>query len=70
VLTIKPGMVATPMTAHMKQGLLFSTPEKVGRDIYRAIIKKKDVLYTPGYWRWAMVLIKAIPECLFKRLSL
>jgi short-subunit dehydrogenase len=69
VLTIKPGMVATPMTAHMKQGLLFSTPEKVGRDIYKAMNQNKDVLYTPCYWRLIMCILKSIPEFLFKRLS-
>ncbi len=33
VLTIRPGFVATPMTAHLPQGPLFVTPEVVARDI-------------------------------------
>ncbi|GER87015.1 short-chain dehydrogenase [Dictyobacter vulcani] len=70
VITIKPGSVATPMTAHMKQGLLFAKPEAVGKDIYEAIKKRKDVAYVPGYWRVVMLVIKSIPESIFKRLSL
>jgi short-subunit dehydrogenase len=70
VLTIQPGFVATPMTAHLKQGLLFASAEKVGADIYRAIQKKRDVLYTPFFWRYIMLIIKNVPEPVFKRLKL
>jgi decaprenylphospho-beta-D-erythro-pentofuranosid-2-ulose 2-reductase len=28
------------------------------------------VIYTRWFWRWIMLVIKAIPERLFKRLSL
>jgi decaprenylphospho-beta-D-erythro-pentofuranosid-2-ulose 2-reductase len=70
VLTIQPGFVATPMTAHLKQGLLFASAEKVGADIYRAIQKKRDVLYTPFFWRYIMFIIKNVPEPVFKRLKL
>lgn len=70
VLTIKPGFVDTPMTAHVKKGPLFASPESVARGIVRAIDKKRDVLYVPGFWRPIMWLIRGIPERLFKRLPL
>lgn len=70
VVTIKPGTVSTPMTAHMKQGLLFAQPEVVGAGIYDAIKKRKDVAYLPGYWKIIMFVIKSIPESIFKRLPL
>jgi decaprenylphospho-beta-D-erythro-pentofuranosid-2-ulose 2-reductase len=70
VLTIKPGFVDTPMTAHLKKGLLFAKPETVARKIHCAILKKKDVVYVPGLWKPIMWIIRAIPECLFKRMSL
>lgn len=70
VLTIKPGIVATPMTAHLKKGLLTASPSKVGADIYKAMLKGQDVLYTPWFWRYIMLVIKSIPEPIFKRLSL
>ncbi len=70
VITVKPGMVDTPMTAHMRKGPLFASPEKVGKDIYNAILKGKDVVYTPWYWALIMWLIVHIPESVFKRLKL
>ena len=70
VLAIKPGFVDTPMTAHLKKGALFASPEKVARDILRAIEKGKSVLYTPAIWLWIMAVIRLIPETIFKRLKL
>jgi short-subunit dehydrogenase len=70
VLTIKPGFVDTPMTADFKKGLLWAKPEKVASDIVKAVSKKKHTLYTPGFWRLIMWVIKSIPESIFKKLSL
>jgi len=70
VLTVKPGLVDTPMTAHLRKNILFASPERVGRDIYRAILKGKDVLYTPWYWRLIMGVIVHIPEGIFKYMRL
>jgi decaprenylphospho-beta-D-erythro-pentofuranosid-2-ulose 2-reductase len=70
VLTVKPGFVDTPMTAHMKKGFLFADSESVGRRIFKAISARSDVIYVPGFWRWILLAIRHLPECLFKRLSL
>ena len=70
VLTIKPGLIDTPMTADLKKGMLFASPERVGKDIYRAIEKGKDVIYTPRMWRGIMRVVRCIPERIFKRLTL
>ena len=69
VLTIKPGFVATPMTAHLPGGILFATPERVGRGIVKAIDGRKDVVYVPGFWRAIMTAVRAVPETVFKRLN-
>jgi decaprenylphospho-beta-D-erythro-pentofuranosid-2-ulose 2-reductase len=71
VLTIKPGFVATPMTAGLPlPGPLVATPEKVASDIVRGIERKKNVLYTPWFWWGIMTIIKNVPQFLFKRASL
>lgn len=70
VLTVKPGFVDTPMTAHLKKGFLFASPERIARDIVHAIEKGKHVLYTPWFWRWIMLPIKMMPESIFRRLKL
>lgn len=69
VLTIRPGFVSTPMTAHMPQGPLFAQPERVARDIQRAIEKRHDIVYTPWFWRWMMLAVRLIPEWKFKRMD-
>jgi short-subunit dehydrogenase len=47
---------------------LFASAASVGRGIVRAIDRKRDVAYLPGWWRYVMALIRAIPETLFKRM--
>ena len=69
VLTIRPGFVSTPMTAHMPPSPLFATPERVARDMQRAIEGRKDVLYTPWFWWWLMAAVRAIPEWKFKSMD-
>ncbi|NCA87774.1 MAG: SDR family oxidoreductase [Gammaproteobacteria bacterium] len=68
VLLVKPGFVDTPMTAAFKKGPLWASPERVARDIVRAMEKGKAVIYTPWWWRWIMGVIRLIPEALFVRL--
>ncbi len=71
VLTIKPGFVDTPMTAHLpKGGPLWATPEQIATGIMKAIAKGRDVVYLPGFWRPIMWVIRLLPEALFKRMSL
>ncbi|MBI4847170.1 MAG: SDR family oxidoreductase [Nitrospirae bacterium] len=70
VLTIKPGMVDTPMTADFKKGILFSQPDVIGKGIYNAILKKKNIVYLPWFWRWIMFIIRNIPERIFKKITL
>jgi decaprenylphospho-beta-D-erythro-pentofuranosid-2-ulose 2-reductase len=67
ILTIKPGFVTTPMTAHMDMGRLAATPQSIARGIIRAIQYRRDVVYLPSFWRVIMLLIRAVPETLFKR---
>ncbi len=70
VITVKPGFVDTPMTKGMNiPKPLMSSPEKVAKDIYNAIVKGKEVVYTPVYWWMIMSVIRALPEFIFKRLK-
>ncbi|MFI3189889.1 short-chain dehydrogenase [Crenothrix sp. D3] len=71
VLLIKPGFVATPMTAKLDlPARLTVTADKVATDIQKAINKRKNVLYTPWFWQWIMLIIRTIPEFLFKKMKL
>lgn len=70
VVTIKPGFVDTPMTQAFRKGPLWASPQTVSRGIVSAIERGTDVVYVPGFWRLIMVLIRSVPEALFKRLKL
>ncbi|MCV6590706.1 MAG: SDR family oxidoreductase [Marinobacterium sp.] len=71
VVTIKPGFVDTPMTKGFdKSGFLWAQPDKVARGIIRSMQKGKGEVYLPGFWQLIMLIIRSIPESIFKRLSL
>lgn len=69
VVTVKPGFVDSAMTWGIEGMFLVAPPEKVAEDLLRAARKKKDVLYTPFFWAIIMGIIKAIPERVFKKMS-
>ena len=66
----KPGFVASPMTAHLPQGKLYVPASKAGACIHQAILKRRDIAYVPFFWLFIMLVIKSIPELVFKRLKL
>lgn len=69
VVTVKPGFVDTAMTWGIPGMFLVATPEKVAGDILKAVRKKRDIIYTPFFWRWIMLIIRSIPERIFKKMS-
>ncbi len=70
VVTVKPGFVDTPMTAHLPKNALFASPEKVAKGILRAMDARRDEIYVPGFWRLIMFAVRSIPEGVFKRMKL
>ena len=58
------------MTQGMEGLFLVASPQRVAADIVRAFERGRDVLYTPWFWRWIMLVVKLIPERVFKKLSL
>ncbi|MFT4926210.1 MAG: decaprenylphospho-beta-D-erythro-pentofuranosid-2-ulose 2-reductase [Phenylobacterium sp.] len=71
VMTVNPGFVATKMTQDMDlPEKLTAKPSEVAKTIYRAQQKNRNVVYCKPIWRWIMLVIKLIPERLFKTLSI
>jgi decaprenylphospho-beta-D-erythro-pentofuranosid-2-ulose 2-reductase len=71
VITVLPGFIRTKMTEHLDlPEKLMAEPGEVAEDIYTVFKKGKEIIYTKCLWRWIMVIIKAIPEKIFKRLKL
>jgi short-subunit dehydrogenase len=70
VITIKPGFVDTAMTYGLPGLFLVASPQKMGECIVATLEESADVVYLPGFWRYIMLIIKHIPEPIFKRMKL
>lgn len=71
VMTVKPGFVDTKMTEHLDlPPLLTAQPQQVAQAIVKGIKKKKDTIYVLWMWSIIMMIIRSIPEFIFKRLKL
>jgi decaprenylphospho-beta-D-erythro-pentofuranosid-2-ulose 2-reductase len=70
VITVKPGFVDTPMTAALPKGALWAKPQGIAAGIVRAMDRSAAVVYLPGFWRPIMMIIRAIPERIFTRITL
>jgi len=71
VLTVKPGFVATKMTQDLDlPEKLTAQPSEVADDIFKAQQAGKDILYTKWIWRYVMLIIRNIPEFIFKKMSI
>jgi short-subunit dehydrogenase len=68
ILTIKPGPVNTPMTAHMN--VKKADVDSVAASIVKAIDNRQDNLYVPFQWQPIMFVVRSIPERIFKKLNL
>jgi short-subunit dehydrogenase len=70
VVTVKPGFVDTAMTWGLPGMFLVAAPEAVAHDIWTAVTKRKNVIYTPFFWALIMLIIRHIPEPVFKKMKI
>lgn len=67
ITEIRPGLVDTDMAKG--EGLFWVMPvEKVVRQIYKAIIRKKKVAYVSKRWRLIATILKRIPRPIYDRM--
>lgn len=69
VLTVKPGFMDTDMLKHSPRTFWVVSPEKAADDIYKALRRRKQTVYTLGRWGLVMLIIRHIPSFIFRRLS-
>ena len=67
VSLIKPGPTATPMTATHKGKM--ANVNEVAKVIVAGVAKGKRVIYAPALWKLIMLVVRAIPFFIFKRLG-
>lgn len=71
VLTVKLGFAQTKMTEGMiLPAFITAQPEEIADAIVKACAKDRDVIYVRPIWRIIMVIIKFLPEFIFKRTKL
>lgn len=71
VVLIKPGPTDTPMTAHLKQqGAKLANVENVAKQIVKSINQGKLLIYTPSKWTLIMLIIRHLPNFIFKRMDI
>ena len=71
VVTVLPGFVTTKMTEGMNlPGNLTSSPDAVANSIFDASQSNKNVVFTMFKWRILILIIKHLPEVIFKRLQI
>ena len=61
-LLVRPGFVATAMTAHLSPPPLASTPRAVGRQVARALEGHRSVIWVPGAMRWVVLALGLLPR--------
>lgn len=69
VITVKPGLVDTAMTAHLSKTRLFAEPETIALGVQRAMRLHKDVAYLPGFWAPIMLIMRLLPRFIFRRIT-
>jgi short-subunit dehydrogenase len=71
VITVRPGFVRTRMTAGLKlAGPLTASPQQTAGVIFRAYRRNRDHVYVLPVWGYIMLVIRHLPESIFKRLDL
>ena len=71
VVTVKPGYVRTRMTDGMDlPPRLTAEPDEVAQAVVAAIRRRRDVVYVRRIWRVIMLIVRALPERVFKRTRL
>lgn len=70
VITFKLGFVDTPMTQQFKKGALWANPAQIANGIVNSVEQRKNTVYLPFFWRYIMMIIKNIPDGIFKKLKM
>lgn len=71
VLTVKPGFMDTKMTEGLPLNpKLTATPKQAAEHIYKAYKRRKNTVYVLPIWSFIMLIIRNIPEFIFKKMKL
>jgi short-subunit dehydrogenase len=69
VVCVKPGFVKTSMTTGLKPPPFAGEADGVAADVVRAIDRGRAVVYTPRIWQLVMMVIRALPRFVMRRVE-
>lgn len=70
VLVIRPGMVRTKFSAHVKEAPLTVDKEDIAVLAVSAAQKGKELIWAPGTFRYVMMILRHIPRPIFRKLPI
>ena len=70
VTVVRPGMVRTQFSAHVKEAPLTVNKEDVAAQAVAAADKGKEIVWTPGLWRFVMMGLRHVPRPVFRKLPI
>lgn len=70
VTVVRPGMVRTKFSAHVKEAPLTVNKDVVAELAVAASDKGKEIVWTPGPWRFVMMVIRHVPRAIFRKLPI
>jgi len=70
VTTVKAGFLDTAMSYGMPGLFLVASPEACAKACLAAAGRRRDIVYFPAFWLIIMLIIKLIPERIFKKVNI
>lgn len=71
VVTVLPGFVETKMTVGMDlPERLTAQPEQIAEAVFNAVLKQRNVIYEKPIWQFIMLIVRNIPERMFKGINI
>lgn len=70
VLIVRPGFVATKMTAGLQPPPLSTSAEVVATAILNGLQRNARIVWVPPVLRWVMMIVRHMPRALFRRIPL
>ena len=70
VLVVRPGFVATRMTAHLDPAPLSTTPEAVATAVVEGLRRRRETVWVPPALRLVMSVLRHLPRAVFRRLPI
>jgi decaprenylphospho-beta-D-erythro-pentofuranosid-2-ulose 2-reductase len=68
VMIVRPGWVATRMTAGRRPGMLPTTAERVAADIVTGLERGATVVWSPPVLRWVFAILRVLPDALWRKI--